>query len=626
MTMTEVRHLATFGVRLRTHRVLMTAAALILLQLAYRAWATYGSWYHGDDFSLMSRMAAAGPSPEAAVAPFIGHVMPAGMYLSWLADAVAPHDFRVTATLLLALQAGAAGALLWMLVRMFGARPAILPPLALYLFCTITTPVAIWWAAGVNQLPWQIALFFGLGTHATYLRTRSLRYALATVAWSAFGLAFYEKTVLLFAAAAYLSLAYFARGTLGTRAVTVLRTYRRGAAVYGVVLAAYLGAYVVTALDFSPGDATRAGLWEIAENMAVRGYVPALAGGPLRWEYLDQAALPDPTSAVTWAAFATVGLVAWEIRRARTRSLRAWILPTAFLAIDVLLVLADRSTYLGTSVSLDYRYQGELAAVTAIALALAVMPVGGAVEPVEMRARSELLDHPRRVGALTVVVSILALVSSTAFVRHWQTHDAAQPYFGRLLETLRASPTPIALDDTTVPVVIMGANSYPDNTLSHVLRHYAGETSFPSAVTDRVSSVADDGRIVPGFVTPLEQAAPGPEGECGYRISGGPRTIELTPTGLGVPEATRDRAVAWVRIGYLSSGTTPVSIEVGDETISATIVGGLHALYIRTDRIADPSTREAVGSVTISSRATGTTICTNDVTAGPLTLLEETSS
>lgn len=626
MTTTEVRQPTPVIDRLRTHRVLVTALAMIVVHLCYRVWATYGSWYHWDDFNFMSRMAAAGPSPRAAVEPYIGHVMPAGMYLSWIADAIAPYDFRVTATLLLILQAGAAGALLWMLVRMFGARPGILPPLALYLFCVITTPVAIWWAAGINQLPWHIALFAGLGTHATYLRTHRLRYALATVGWSVFGLAFYEKSVLLFVAVAFLSLAYFARGTLGVRAVAVLRTYWRGAVIYAGVLAAYLGGYVATALDFSPGDAARTGLWEVAANMVGRGYVPALAGGPVRWEYLDQAALPDPGSALTWAAFVAVGLTAREIRRARTRSLRAWILPAAFLAIDVLLVLAARATYLGTSVSLDYRYQGELGAVTAIALALSVLPVRGAVEPVEVRGPSELLDHARRIGTATVAVSVLALVSSTVFVRHWQTHDPGQAYFDRLLDALRQSPTPVILDDTTVPVVIMGAYSYPYNTLSHVLAHYAEDTSFPRAAIDHVSSVADDGSIVPGVVTPLETARPGPEHQCGYRLSDRPRTIDLAPTGLGVPPETRDRAVAWVRIGYLSSGASPVSVEVGDETIRATIVGGLHALYVRTDRVTDRGTQQTVGSVTLSGLEGGTTVCTNDITAGPLTLLEESTS
>lgn len=598
--------------------ILVTAVAMIAAQLAFRAWATYGSWYHYDDFNFMARMAGAGPSPTAAFEPYIGHLMPGGMYLSWLADALAPYDFRVTATMLLVLQAGAAAALLWMLVRMFGWRPGILPPLAFYLFSVITTPVAIWWAAGVNQLPWHIALFAGLGTHATYLRTRRLRYALLTVAWSAFGLAFFEKTILLFGAVAFLALAYFASGTLGVRAVTVLRTYARGVVVYAVALGAYLLAYVTTALDFDPGAATDGSLAEVAWNMVGRGYLPSLAGGPLRWHYLDQAAFPDPVSAVRWASVLAAGLVIWEIRRARTRSLRAWLLPLGFVAANILLVTAGRVTYLGTIVSLDYRYQGELAAVTAIALALAVLPVRGALEPVEVRRPSALLDHPRRVAVAVVVPVALALASSTLFVRHWQTHDPGQAYFAHLFAALDAATEPLVLDDTTVPEVVMGAYSYPDNTLSHLLTAYGKDVSFPDAAIDAVATVTDDGRVVPSVITPLEQAPPGDEQDCGYRVADRPRTIPLNPTGLEPGPEARWNARSWVRIGYLSSGTSPVSVEVGGETISATIVRGLHALYVRTPLVADRAAHEPVGSVTISGLTGDAQLCTDDVTAGPL--------
>lgn len=618
MTLAEAARGVSSRARLRGHAVLVTAGAMIVVQLGYRAWATYGSWYHYDDFNFMARMAGAGPSPSAAVEPYIGHVMPGGMYLSWFADAVAPYDFRVTATLLMVMQAGAAAALLWMLVRMFGVRLGILPPLAFYLFCVITTPVGIWWAAGVNQLPWHIALFAGLGTHATYLRTHRLRYAVMTVGWSLFGLAFFEKSVLLFGAVAFVTLAYFASGTLGVRAVTVLRTYAAGVAVYVVALGVYLALYVAFALDFAPGGAVNDGLDQVAWNMVGRGYVPALAGGPVRWEFLDQAALPDAGSAVTWAAVTAVALVVWEIRRARTRSLRAWLLPAAFLAVNCLLVLAGRATYLGTQVSLDYRYQGELGAVTAIALALAVLPVRGAVEPVEVRRPSELLDHPRRVVLAVLAAVAVATVSSTGFVRHWQTHDPAQAYFDHLLGALDDAPTRLVLDDTTVPVVVMGAYSYPDNTLSHLLTSYSDETSFPRSAVDRVSTVTDEGRVVPTVVTPLEKAAPGPSSQCGYRVEDQARTISVDPTGIGVLPDTRDHSAIWVRIGYLASGPSPVTVQVGDETISATIVGGLHALYVRTGLVADTLDSEQVSQVTVSGLQDGAALCTNDVTAGPL--------
>jgi hypothetical protein len=64
----------------------------------------------------------------------------------------------------------------------------------------------------------------------------------------------------------------------------------------------------------------------------------------------------------------------------------------------------------------------------------------------------------------------------------------------------------------------------------------------------------------------------------------------------------------WVRIGYLSSGDSPVSVTVGDATRSTTVRAGVHALYLagggRFDR------------VIIGGLAGGVTLCTDDVTVG----------
>ena len=62
------------------------------------------------------------------------------------------------------------------LVRLFGVRPGIPPPLCVYLFGSISAPVAIWWAAGVNQLPMQAALFWSIACFVPYLRTHRVRH------------------------------------------------------------------------------------------------------------------------------------------------------------------------------------------------------------------------------------------------------------------------------------------------------------------------------------------------------------------------------------------------------------------------------------------------------------------
>ena len=61
-----------------------------------------------------------------------------------------------------------------------------------------------------------------------------------------------------------------------------------------------------------------------------------------------------------------------------------------------------------------------------------------------------------------------------------------------------------------------------------------------------------------------------------------------------------------MRIGYLSSGTSPVVVTAGDATVRATVVEpGVHALYFQGG--------DEFDSVEISGLADGVTLCTDDV-------------
>ena len=81
-----------------------------------------------------------------------------------------------------------------------------------YLAYVFTLPAGLWWAAGINQLPLQIALVFGLHAHLAYLRTGRLRHLVAALAWTTAGLLFYEKTLLLFGVYAIVALGWFCTG------------------------------------------------------------------------------------------------------------------------------------------------------------------------------------------------------------------------------------------------------------------------------------------------------------------------------------------------------------------------------------------------------------------------------
>ena len=613
---------------LRSNRVVQAALGMVAAQLVFRAWVMYGSWFTGDDFMFISRMVNGGTPPLEAIEPHGGHVMPAGLYLSWLSNEITPYDYNINATMLLVMQVVASVGLVFLLVRMFGARPGILPPLALYLFCMIGTPVAIWWAAAVNAIPLQIALFWGLAAHVEYLRTRAARYLVLTVLAMVFGLVFFEKTILVLGVFGIVAVSYFASGDLRTRVVTMWRTYRAALITYVVLGLAYLAAYTKLALNFSPSKAGSNDLGEVISNMVFQTYLPSMVGGMLRWSNIGGFSLPRPTDLMVLASVVAVGLVLREIHLRRIGSLRAWFLPGFFLLCDVLLVLAGRVSFVGLLISLDPRYQGELPAVTAIALACATMRIRGAVEGPEVRpdpesaeatadadeavttASRRLLDHPQRVAALTVVVVLLSLLSSYQYAHRWMNNLEGKSYYANLTADLRKAKEPVSLIDHAVPGYILWELVYPANLLSRVLVPYADEVDYHRIATDDLNMVDSHGNVEPLVIAPVRANVPGPREGCGYAVRTKPVSVPL-----GGPVAYGGW---WVRVGYLSSGRSPVVIKAGVASYSTVVEPGVHALYFE----GGPDFE----SIEISGLSPGVTLCTDDVTVGkphPLTEPED---
>ena len=126
--------------RLVGNRVLQVAVGMVLAQLAFRAWVVYSSWFTGDDYMFISRMINGGTAVDRVVQPHGGHVMPAGLYLSWLSNVIGPYDYTINATMLLVMQAVANVGLVFLLVRLFGLRAGILPPLAPVSYTHLTLP------------------------------------------------------------------------------------------------------------------------------------------------------------------------------------------------------------------------------------------------------------------------------------------------------------------------------------------------------------------------------------------------------------------------------------------------------------------------------------------------------
>ncbi|SFC02552.1 hypothetical protein SAMN04487968_103118 [Nocardioides terrae] len=590
--------------RLRAERVLQVAVALIVVQLALRAWALSRSWYTQDDFAFMARMLDDGITPSSLFRPYAGHVMPVPMLVSWLNATFAPFSFLPTAAVIWGMQAVADIGLLMLLVRWFGVRPGILPPLALYLFCVISVPVMVWWAAAANQLPLQIVLFFALQTHVAYLRTRRVRHAWSTAAWLLGGFLFYEKTLFVVGAMGIVSVAYFATGTLAER-LRYFWAEHRGVAVLHIVLSAsYLLVYYRAVLDFDPAAAASGSLPDVVANMAFRGYLPALLGGPLRWSHTDEFGNPSPGSLGVLVAAVLVVAIVRTISRSRVNSLRAWWLPASFLASNILLVTAGRTSLAGAWLSRDFRYQGEMAAVTAVALACALMPMRGATETVELRPGAHgFATRSRQVAAFVVLCSILGTVSTVQFVANWSDHLVGRSYFRTLLREADAAGRPYPLVDQPVPKAMLLPLLYPDNLQSKIMRRVVddGRVRFVTASVDELRMTDEQGRIWPAAITPVRSAPAGPSA-CGYEIDSS-RTIPLDgPVAFGG---------WWARVAYYAAQPVSVHVTLGDTEHDLVLRSGIHAFYVAGDNF--DSIRV---SPDISSGRPRPQLCVGDVVAG----------
>lgn len=583
----------------REHWVMVTGATMVALQLGLRAWALSGSWFQFDDFAFLSRVLNQ-PLSHVLLDPYAGHVMPGGFLLSWANAQLDPLAWWLPASELLIMQAAASVGFLLLLRSAFGSRAGILPPLALYLFSVVSLPAFIWWAAGVNQMPLLIAFSWGLLAHLAYLRTARLRYAIAALVVTALALLFYEKTLLLFGVYAIVALAYFASGDILTRLRAVWTRYRAGVLTYGAFAAAYTVFYWQWGLNFDPNRANEHPLGPVFTALVTKSFATGVLGGPLKWEFpTDLFAIADPLELLMLLAWVTLFLLGLEVVRTRRRAKRAWLIPASLLAADVLLVAAGRSSFVGPTIALDYRYQTELAAAAALALGLSLMPVLGAVESAEKARDSAFFDQPLRVTVATSLVVALSLVSSLQYAVHWRSAHQSRDYFATVSRELRQQERPVPLVDVGVPGFLMWAFGYPENAVSHVLRMFSDYTAYPKVSADELYIISDEGHVTPAVIPAVRRALPGPQ-PCGYVVSGSATAIPLDGPVIG--------GGWWIRMAYVASADGPVTVRAGERVYRTAVKPGLHSLYF-----------EAAGefnTIVVSGLGEGIDMCVTEVNLG----------
>lgn len=597
-------------VPLHRHPVVIAAAVLVVVQLAFRSWALLGGWFYADDFEFLGDATGTDLTLDFLLTPHDSQLMPGGVLASWLVARSGPFDWGAAAAVVLVLQLLANLACWHVLVRLFGLRARCLPLLALYLFSPMTLPAFMWWSAAVNAVPVQLAFFLAVAAHVTYLRTGRLRHAVGAVLAICLGLAFFVKGVLVLAPLVLLTLGWFTdRSTSWPRRVREAAVrYRWAWLLYGAVVAAYSVVYLRLAPNPVATDAPIP-YGDVADAMLRFSFGPALLGGPWEWSIANPPLGLVATPA--WAAnLAWVLLVVVVVVVARSRPVRwfALLIVAVQLATAYVLLARGRGGAAGGFAGLELRYLADSLPVVVLALGLWLLPLTDG-RPAERRG-PVVLQVPRwsAKGWLAVALTLAVLggsaVSSVRYAAFWRDDFPAKGYTETVLG--ESGRQPLLVVDVPVPELVMPAVTYPSNLPSRLFAHLGEDRVRAVTSGNDLDMLSGFGQPFPAVVSPGATSSPGPLADCGYAVGAEATQIALQ----GAPQDY----FWWLQVSYLAGADGTLVVEVGGDRHELAVRAGAHRLFLQGEG----------GTADLALRTTeaATVLCVDQVTVGDIRPLE----
>jgi hypothetical protein len=213
---------------------------------------------------------------------------------------------------------------------------------------------------------------------------------------------------------------------------------------------------------------------------------------------------------------------------------------------------------------------------------------------------------PAGVAVLAALLAVSALASSARYVPFWRDHNASEQYVKNLQGELRAAGK-VDLADQVVPEEVLAPIMQPDNTTKLLAPLLSDDVSFPTT-SDDLAAVSPDGRLRHAEIEARAEAEPGPVPGCGYRVGGHGTTIPL--------DGRLTPWVWWLRIGYLASGPSPVTVVTGQRVTQAEVQGGANTLFVRVDDA-------GFDDVRLEGLDPGVVVCVDAVEAGDVVAGED---
>ena len=610
-------------IRTRPGAMATAAGAILLAQLAFRAWSGYRGFFYLDDFAFTGRAARYGLSADLLLNHYNSHVMPGSFVWVWATTKLWPLQFAPIMTVALLLQLLLGVVVYRLLVQLFGQRLGVLVVFAVFALTPITLPAFLWWAAALNQLPQQLAMATALLWHVRYLRTGQTRWGIAGAVAIGFGLLFSEKTLLAVPLIVAFTVLYAAPGRWWSRLRASWRGHWPVWLGYLVLTVPYSVYYLMAVPAPAHRQSTGGDVATVAGSALSHALAPGLLGGPWTWHAIGFAgAVAGPSQLATWiSCFACllliVGTTVWS-----HRAVFAWVLVFGYIALDVALVASSRATIVGPTVGDEYRYFTDMGLVAALGLGLAVLPITGRFtrgsvqrlqprESVRAATQRALTDQfgwsGTRIAGRAAVVAALVLgyiVSSTVslvrYDRFWHPNPA-RPYVRTARAELDTAPRSLVLFDDTVPQQVAWGLLYPYTRYSLFFAPLdnAPRTLRPGESADQLAVFDQTGHLRLVGILGV-RSAPGPREQCGWRVGARPVTIDLqgrTGAGPGV-----------LRIGYIANGDGVLEVSAGATQQEVPMQRGLHAVFLLVHGATDV--------VTLRVTSGDGALCTDEVAIG----------
>jgi hypothetical protein len=571
----------------RKHGISIAAFTLIAAQLVWKAAVLSHFYFWQDDFTYFDRGRFDGFTWSYLTKAQAGHVDIGPFALSWVIARISEYNWPLVSGVLLAIQLAGCLALLRLLRRLFGNRPAILIPLTIFLLCPLTIPSLVWWSNGIEGVGLELAVFMALDAHVRYLNSRNRGQSIAAAIWMLVAMLFSDKGLVLPFLLFAITSAYFTEGRWLQAMFRALTAHWRAWALYLILFAAY-GVFFAVELTQPGAVATKVtaphGVGTFMADLIKDSFVPGAFGGPWRWFGNGIDAFATPPAVLMWlsliAAVAVIAATIWYRRQAW----RAWaILALWILVADMVPIIIGRTTLqdpaLTVFLGIDTHYVADAVSILAICLSLAIWPVVGQVD---LGARRPALALPTQAVPVTTCIILTAFaIGSLYSVQTYVDSTTSQP--GRsFIATARAAleevpPGTVVVDNpapsSVMASLLLGSGGYEDQVIGAMAPGKIDWVSQPDGTIANLKLFTGDGRLWPAAIVGVYS--------------------QLMPTGdtcwpaaqqyIYVPLNSMANVTngPWtLRMSYVSQIAQQVSVSFGGQWMQLTLQRGENTAYV----------------------------------------------